>query len=141
MAPTESQSLPMDEVAERLESIARSFRRTQTAFSPDTPRAQLALEIAVLSERLDRARNLHRDHLREILRAQCRIGTDLMALDSYLPRVPRYRAKSRDNLKNQLLTLERDRLRRLRDHESDVSALQDQLFKRLRQHAGLGGTE
>ena len=141
MAPTESQSLPMAKVAERLESIARSFRRTQTAFSPDTPQAQLALEIAVLSERLDRARDLHRDHLREILHAQCRIGTDLMALDSYLPRIPRYRAKSRDGLKNQLLTLERDRLRRLRDHESDVSALQDQLFKRLRQHAGLGGTE
>jgi len=131
----------MAEIAEKLEAIARSFRRRQTALSPDTPLAQVGLEIAVLSERLDRVRDRHQSHLREILRAQCRIGTDLIALDSYLPRIPRYRAKSRDNLKNQLLTLERDRLRRLRDHESEVSDLQDQLFKRLRQHAGLGGAE
>lgn len=121
--------------------IARSFRRRQAAFSPNTPLAQLGLEIAVLSERLDQTRDIHKGHLRAILREQCRVGTDLMALDSYLPRIPRYRGKSRDNLKNQLLTLERDRLRRLRDNEREVSELQDELFKRLRQHSGLGGEE
>lgn len=130
----------MAKIAKNLEAIARRVRRTKREADRTTPRSHLALEIAVLSERLDGLRELHTGQLRGLLREECKIDTDLIRLESHKPRVFQYRAKIRDNLKNRLFHLEKDRRLLKGNQEKEIADLQDRLFKLLRQHSTLGGT-
>ena len=129
----------MAKTAKDLETIARSLKEAKRTTDRNSPRSHLALEIAVLSERLDGLRELHSDQLKGLLREECKIDTDLMRLVSYNPRVFFYRDRVRDNLKNRLFQLKKDRRRLISDHEREVADHQDRLFKLLRQYATLGG--
>lgn len=126
-------------VAKNLEAIARSFRRASKVGFGSSPKSHLAGEIASLSERLDATREAHIDELRDLLRDECRIDTDLLALVSYRPKIHLYRGKERSNLKNKLLEIRREKRRLMRDHEKEVANLQDRLFRSLRQHQSLEG--
>lgn len=130
----------MRRIARDLEEIARSFRKSTKEPVQNTPKSHLALEIATLSERLDRFRELHKKQLAALLQEEVKLGTDLLRLESYEPRVFQYRAKIRDGLKSRLSHLGRDRGRLKGEHEREIAELQDRLFKQLRRHQELGGS-
>lgn len=129
----------MAEVARNLESLGRSMRDGKGKRRRGTPEGELELEISVVSERLDELRALHSEQLRSILKEECKLGTNLMTLESYRPRVYLYRFKMRDNLKKRLFELERER-RGLRVAQAKTEAeLQDRLLVLLRERELLGG--
>lgn len=126
-------------VAEDLEAVARSLKKSGRMVRRATPSSHVALEIAVLSERLDELRDLHIRQDRDLAREECRIGNDLRRLRSYEPRVYWFSSEIRDNLKTRDLQVRRERARLQRDHASEVANVQDRLFKLLRQYATLQG--
>ncbi len=128
----------MGRLGRDLEERARSFRKRGRTENTGTPSSHLALEIALVSERLDRIRRVQNDHLRGLLREECRIGTDLKRLESYLPRVFTYGPKTRENMKRRLSEFNKERRRLTREHENESAELQDRLFRLLRQHEQLG---
>ena len=127
-------------VAKSLEAMARSIRRARKRAASSAPQSQLAEEIALLSERLDGLRDTHAWQMRSLLREECHIGTDLMRLESYEPRLFWYRGKPRELLKRRRSDLKRERRKQIRDHERELAELHERLCKLLRQHTTLGGS-
>ena len=121
-----------------LEERARSFRKRGRTENTGTPSSHLALEIALVSERLDRIRRIQENHLRGMLREECRVETDLKRLESYLPRVFAYSPKIRENMKRRVSEFTKERRRLTHEHEKETADLQDRLFRLLRQHEELG---
>ena len=128
----------MGRIGGDLEERARSFRKRARREDTRRPSSHLALEIALVSERLDRIRRLQETHLRGLLQEECGISTDLKRLDSYRPRIFTYGPKIRENMKKRLSEFNKERRRLTREHEKESAELQDRLFRLLRQHEELG---
>ena len=99
--------------------------------------SRLEREIAFWSAALDRMRTLHEEQLLHLLRAECYVETDLMALESYAPKVVMYRFKVRDNLKTKLLQIDQERRRLRQTHEHDVESVHERLLGLLDKRAHL----
>lgn len=116
--------------------LLRSRKKRSAAWSPGQ---QLAKEVDLVFGRLVHQRHVHANHLKSLLRSECAIGTDLIALQSYNPRVFLYRDRERDQLKRRLLDVQRERRSLEFQHEREVAGLHDRLFRLLSQLEGLGG--
>lgn len=127
----------MRTVVSGLEELAKSIRSNLDDHEGPTPLSLLEREIAFWSEHLDRVREVQEDMMRGILRAECDVGTDLLALESYAPQVFLIRFKARDNLKNKLLQLDVERRRLITSHERDVAHLHERLLHLVSQRAQL----
>lgn len=127
----------MVSVARRLEDLARQIKPRKLK-GLASPKARLAHEIALLMERLERLRELHRRQLRNLLREECRVGTDLGRTLSFEPRVYFYASDQRLRLKKRLHALGTERRRLSSTHEQDVSELQDRIFRLVWQYLTLG---
>lgn len=115
-------------LTERIEKSARLLRRRRVPGREPTPLFHLEEEIVLLSERLDRVRAVHQEQLRSILRAECYVDTDLMALETYSTRGFYYRTKARDSLKSKLLALDAERRHATLAHEREVAELHERLL-------------
>lgn len=122
-----------------LESKARSFRgvRRKRRGRP-SPAVRLEQEIALMSERLDLQRVAHQERLRGVLREECAIDTNLMAIVSYNPLIYRMHGRSRDKLKDRLARLSSERRRMSVEHDRVMADLHDRVFKILGRHELLG---
>ena len=121
-------------IAESLEDRARQLAKQVTLSSKGaSPSSSLEKEIALAVEHLESIRKLHEDQLRSLLRSECSVGTDLMQLDSYNPIQFRFMFKIRDNLKNKILQVEKERRHLEREQENKVQDLQQKLLNLLAQ--------
>lgn len=104
----------------------------------DAPEMVLARQIALALDHLDRSRCLHESMLRQLLRIECYIDTELMQraprphsyIDVYRP--------ERDRLKDKLLRLEDERRRLALLHHDRTAQIFDRLLALVHQHGYLG---
>jgi len=127
----------MTTVTESLEERVRDIRSRVREAEETTPLSLLEREIAFIGERLEGSREMHRDLMDRILRAECYVGSDLLALETYNPMVFAYRLKTRDNLKNKLLRLDVERRQLIAAHVVREADLHERLLRLLAQHAHL----
>ncbi len=128
----------MTSISEGLEALALEIReRTGTHKRKATALSLLEQEIGLISEHLDRARDIHKEQLRRIVRAECYVDSDLIKLQSYQPAVFLFRLKVRDSLEGKLLNLDMERRKRIASYEKDIATLHDRLLSLLAQHAHL----
>jgi hypothetical protein len=130
----------MNTVTDGIERASREISRRldlggQQA-SP-TPLSWLEVQIVFWSERLENERRSHKEHLRQILRAECEVGTDLLQLtDSYHGLRPDD-AERHDRLKEKVRDLGRERRKATIAHERDAAQIHEKLLHLLGQHAHL----
>ncbi|MCZ6655526.1 MAG: hypothetical protein O7D91_21165 [Planctomycetota bacterium] len=128
----------MTSISEGLETLARDIReRGGTHKRKATALSLLEQEIGLISEHLDRVRDVHKEQLRRIVRAETYVDTDLITLQSYQPGVFLFRLKARDNLEGKLLKLDMERRKLIASHEQEMMRLQEKLFSLMSQHAHL----
>ena len=128
----------MATITESLEAIALEVRENVIARErKPTALSSLEHEIALTSEQLDRLRQVHKEQLRRIVRAECYVDSDLIKLQSYQPAVFLFRLKVRDSLEGKLLNLDMERRKRIASYEKDIATLHDRLLSLLAQHAHL----
>ena len=99
---------------------AKAVRRAFDPSSRPTPRWLLEREVAFLADERDALGKVHGEQLASIVQSECAVGTDLLGLESYNPLVFSYRFKVRDNLKNKLMRLARERRQLLAAHHKDI---------------------
>ena len=128
----------MTSISEGLEALALEIReRAGTHERKATAFSLLEQEIGLISEHLDRVRDIHKEQLRRIVRAECYVDSDLIKLQSYQPAVFLFRLKARDNLESKLLKLDMERRKLIASHEQEMMRLQEKLFSLMSQHAHL----
>lgn len=123
----------MTSLTDRMESAALEVRKQLDPSGAPTPRSLLEREVAFFVEQLENARRMQQQHLTGILRAECYVSSDLSKLDCYLPRLYSYRFKARDNLKNKLLGLDKERRQLITQHHRDVAEVHEKLVRSLAQ--------
>jgi|GEM_PF-3263780 len=127
-------------VTSRLEDLCKEFSRAKHGVHA-FPIGDLSEDIAVLSERLSRTREIHRQQLLAILRGECEIGTHLMALISYEPKIYKMRGEERTALKKRLHAFGTERRKLTNSHERHAAEIQDRMFQTLRQFRTLSGSK
>lgn len=131
-------------MSERLEAHARvlAHRLDQS----DSIIAKLQREIAFTLEQLDLARNLQREIAKDLLRAECSIGTQLSQLSPHEPLAREYRinpqekvsnAFRHDRLKTQQRALHEEKRRLALKYREDIHRLQTKLLELVEQHTQL----
>ena len=122
-------------IRENLEAIAKDLEeKLKHQEEKARPLSVLEQEIVLVSEHLDEIRQVHQEQLRHLIRAECYVETDLMKLDFYNPRQYQILFKARDNLKNKLLQIDKERRQLVTTHTREVRELHDKLFSLLAQH-------
>ena len=102
----------MSTVTDGIERTSREIGRRLAPgdmYDGSTPAGWLEVQIVFWSERLEDKRRLHKDHLLQILRAECAIGTDLLQITDVYHGTQPGDAGRRDRLKDRLLDLDRER--------------------------------
>jgi len=88
----------------------------------------------VTLDHVDNLKSLHEKLQRSLLRSECYVGSDLLKLVSYNPRIYAAQFKVRDNLKNKLLKIEIERRKLTLTMDHDLRNMMDRLFNLLVKH-------
>ena len=134
----------MSTVTDGIERTSREIGRRLAPgdmYDGSTPAGWLEVQIVFWSEKLEDKRRLHKDHLLQILRTECAIGTDLLQVTDVYHGTQPGDAGRRDRLKDRLLDLDRERRQAAVLLERDVAQIQEKLLHLLGQHAHLRGPE
>ncbi len=119
----------MSSVIGRLEAIVLAVRQNLDRHVRPSPVSFLDEEIAFHAEQLERMNELHQEMLTDIVRAECYVGTDLLALETHVPGVYKYRFGARDGLKARLLQLSIERRQLTLNHARNVAQIQEKLLR------------
>lgn len=128
--------IPKPTFIEQLEDRARNLCRDKNRRDPIL--AGLLDEVAFLTDRLDRVRQLHKSLRLNLLRLECYIDTEIMQRDP--PRGPFFydrRLPERDMLRARLLKIEAERRQIVISEEERLLAVHERLFVLMRQHSYL----
>lgn len=123
----------LEQLEERARSLVKS-RRKGTSIE-----ASLVDEIAVTLDHLDSTRQLHKRLRHAIVRKECYIGTEILALK---PREPVYEDRYRgirDMLRGRLLALAAEQRRLDQIEHEKVQGLKDRLWEQMRRRFLLSG--
>ncbi len=128
----------MTRFSETLEDLARelSVGPREKFLDPSIP-ATIRREITLLLDQIDRQKASHAIHLRELLRTECTIDTDLMQLEQRIPRYTPYHFPEKEKLKQRLCDLEKDRRQLDLRHQEKLHALEDHLLTLIHKHQQL----
>ena len=91
-------------------------------------------EVALAVEQLDSLRELHKEQLQGLLRAECYVGTELMQLQNLIPRWSLDRPPERERLHNQLSAIEVERRKHIAVYEDKLRGLYEKLLLLAQRH-------
>ena len=90
--------------------------------------AMLSREIALTLDQIHRQREFHENELRQLLRMECSVGTDLMQLQQRIPRYTPYHFPEKEKLKQRLFEIERERRKLSLRLQDKTQSLEDRLL-------------
>jgi len=93
----------LEEKAEHLASVP-----TRELWDKSIP-SIVRREIALTVDQINRQRDSHEKQLRELLRMECSVGTDLMQLEQRQPRYAPYHFPEKEKFKQRLFEIEKER--------------------------------
>ncbi len=94
-------------------------------------------EIALTADQIDRQRESHRTQLRQLLRMECAVRTDLIQLEQRQPRYAPYHFPEKERMKQRLSEIEKERRTLSLRLEEKTQALEDRLLNLVNKHEQL----
>lgn len=126
---------PLPSFGERLEAKAGAvIRHNRSDDREYSITWTLERELALTLSHINRARSLHQQLHRNLLRQECYIDTEIIQRQ---PRIPVYtdeRLSERDRLRDRLRDIEKERRRLAVDYEAQLRSLHDRLLALLNRH-------
>lgn len=91
-------------------------------------------DIALAIEQLERLRELHKNQMRSLLRAECYLDTELMQLKSQTPRWSLDSPPERERLHHRLSALDAERRQQLAVYADKLHGLHEKLLSSIQKH-------
>lgn len=121
-----------------LERQARKLvsRNHRSRWEP-TPTAVIEREISLILDHLDRIRQLYQIQKKQMIRLECRIGTQIKQLYPKTPYSIDTRWKDRERLQGKILKIEQERRKLKLIQQEQIRQLYDQLLKAMNRYRQL----
>ena len=121
----------LEEKAEHLASVPR--REQWDKSIPSIVRREIALTV----DQINRQRDSHENQLRQLLRMECSVGTDLMQLKQRQPRYVPYHFPEKEKFKQRLCEIEKERRNLSLRLEEKTQGLEEKLLSLVNRHGQL----
>ena len=121
----------LEEKAEQLASVP-----TREQWDKSIP-SIVRREIALTVDQINRQRDSHKKRLRQLLRTECSVGTDLMQLEQRQPRYLPHHFPEKEKFKQQLFDIEKERRNLNLRLEKEGRGLEDKLLDLVNRHEQL----
>ena len=99
--------------------------------------ATIRREIALVVDQINRQKESHEEQLRQLLRMECAVGTELLALEQRIPRYATNHIPEKDTFKLRLFDIEKDRAKLKQKYQEKLHALEDRLLNLIHKHQQL----
>jgi len=112
----------LEEKAEHLASVPK--REQWDKSIPSIVRREIALTV----DQINRQKDSHKKQMRQLLRMECAVGTDLMQLEQRQPRYAPYHFPEKEKFKQRLFEIEKERQKLKQRLEEKTQGLEEKLL-------------
>jgi hypothetical protein len=99
--------------------------------------ATIRREIALAVDQINHQKASHEKQLKQLLRMECSIGTDLMQLEQRIPEYTLDYFPEKEKLKQRIFDIEKDRRQLKQCHQEKIHTLEDRILNLIHKHQQL----